>query len=79
MYPETLQQDVVEDWDDEDVISDHLDVVRSGICGLNDVVERKDVDLDCRFSAVPSPLWTKAHHTACRSNTTLNPWSPSPL
>ncbi|GBF91215.1 hypothetical protein Rsub_04884 [Raphidocelis subcapitata] len=27
MYPETLQQDVVEDWADEDCVADHLDVM----------------------------------------------------
>ncbi|KAI8468871.1 MAG: hypothetical protein J3K34DRAFT_454284 [Monoraphidium minutum] len=27
MYPETMQQDVVEDWCDEDVVADHLDVM----------------------------------------------------
>lgn len=29
LYPETMQQDVVEDWCDDDAVADHLDVVRA--------------------------------------------------
>lgn len=28
MFPETMQQDVVEDWHEDDLVADHLDVVR---------------------------------------------------
>jgi hypothetical protein len=36
MYPETLQQDVVEDWMEDDTVADHLDVVRPGYTGRHD-------------------------------------------
>jgi hypothetical protein len=28
LFPETGQQDVIEDWHEEDLVADHLDVVR---------------------------------------------------
>ena len=34
MYPETMQQDVVEDWHEGDTLADHLDVVRAVGLGL---------------------------------------------
>jgi hypothetical protein len=31
IYPETMQQDVVEDWHEGETLADHLDVVRGSV------------------------------------------------
>lgn len=54
-YPETLQQDVVEDWHEEDTLAEHLDVVSQAEGGW--VSGRVGVSVTAPHIVLPCSTW----------------------